>query len=809
MKLRKRISGHTKVLQKTTHFFAIAVLLFSTVSASILLTVQDVSAGTVNPSNPGDWVAIAGSPEYIFGPSGATPYGSLKLSTVSQEKQTYVHPSGAVALSSKPELSYRLHVDSGVPASYQLLVTGANGASFTALVWEPVYNGHPNGPNGGFTDHTNLQNGTWWSSQPIAGAPDRDTFVSLDTIISQNPGAVIQAFGVSVGSGTPNATSYIDTISFNGDSYDFEPTVLTPPVAAAQQEVRVAQSEFGNDYNKWTYHDDTANPLVAANPNATNEHEIIANPTATPLNNGAVKLAAGNSKKWNLASLQYSGTKLKDIAALGYSVYTNQPAKSYINLDVDFNHTSLHGYQGRLVYTPVGVTENTWSDQDAVASNGLWQWSNMVTGAATAWPDGDTTAKRTWNSIISAFPDATITAVDDAAFGSLYLRADGESETYYDNVYLATGAKNNRYNFEIEKDVVAPEGLQLSVSGQPLPCDGTAKVNLATASWGAVNNAASYDYEVTYGGTTVYRASLSNPSNTGAFGGGQNGDWAFRARTVYASGAKSEWSQYCNVVLDTENPVATISNMAISSDQTILSFDISAIDRGTGLKHVAVNIYNQDNTGEPLIKLGSDATGGTAGITRLNDPWSGLAPKTRTFARTISDINVSGLTPGTYVIRAFARDHLDKEHRFELQTFTITEPQTQTGGGNQGNSGTVNNGDSTGPSDGSQADNVATQSFVSAATSTPTPFTTFGSTISGDGIISAVPQPAGDGNEISNFSEDGSVLGATDNLAANAASQADDTFSGLNWPLIIATLVGAAGLWWFIAAKRRKKNEQI
>lgn len=233
--------------------------------------------------------------------------------------------------------------------------------------------------------------------------------------------------------------------------------------AATQTEQKVFQSDFANTMDTWTYHDDIkdsstdiSDKLNAATPNAvTGVHEIAARPkNATFGNNGAVKLTAASGQKWNLASLQYSGTKLKDITALGFDIYTDKPGQAYINLDVNFNswdHGPGSWYHGRLVYVPQGVVSEAWSSHEAT-TGGLWRWSSSNT-----WPDGVAGA-RTWESIKKAFPNAHISSVPyelglKQPFGSLYLRADGEQgpvTTYFDNVYLATANKNIKYNFELE-----------------------------------------------------------------------------------------------------------------------------------------------------------------------------------------------------------------------------------------------------------------------------------------------------------------------------------------------------------------------
>lgn len=174
------------------------------------------------------WGAQDGTPAYVDGPTGSDGNGSLKLTTDSQSKQNYFKATNT-PLSSVTGLGYKMYDTAGVPASYQLQVLGVHrtdGAStFTSLVWEPVYNGQSNGPNGGFVSESNLENGIWWSSHPIDGADylnGNPTYVSLSAIQAANPNAVVVDYGVNVGSGTPNATSYVDDVSFGGDVTNFE-----------------------------------------------------------------------------------------------------------------------------------------------------------------------------------------------------------------------------------------------------------------------------------------------------------------------------------------------------------------------------------------------------------------------------------------------------------------------------------------------------------------------------------------------------------------------------------------------------------
>ena len=111
----------------------------------------------------------------------------------------------------------------------QVDVNGAAPGGFTTLVFEPVYNaGQGAVINGEWQDWDAYAGGTaiWWSSNPIPGAPNRDTFVSWSTITALNPDAVIiGGYGVNQGSGNPALITNVDGLTLNDTTYDFEPAL--------------------------------------------------------------------------------------------------------------------------------------------------------------------------------------------------------------------------------------------------------------------------------------------------------------------------------------------------------------------------------------------------------------------------------------------------------------------------------------------------------------------------------------------------------------------------------------------------------
>ncbi len=114
----------------------------------------------------------------------------------------------------------------------QVDVNGVNTpGGFTTLVFEPVYNTAQGAVVSGQWQTWDAVAGgeaRWWSSNPIPGAPNRDTFVTLDTIRGLNPDAVIAGgFGANQGGGNPGLKTSVDKLSISAlgsepKVYDYE-----------------------------------------------------------------------------------------------------------------------------------------------------------------------------------------------------------------------------------------------------------------------------------------------------------------------------------------------------------------------------------------------------------------------------------------------------------------------------------------------------------------------------------------------------------------------------------------------------------
>jgi hypothetical protein len=189
-------------------------------------------------------------------------------------------------------------------------------------------------------------------------------------------------------------------------------------------------------------------------------------------------------------------------------------------------------------------------------------------------------------------------------------------------------------------------------------------------------------YETKDGGRIAVFLTFSEPINPDSMGqgwyavsGSNNTEfkkvyYSLKDHTIEFEDTTGNPGTYSFTVQDKSEPNITFSNVAVSQDK-LLSFDLEATDTFSGLEIVAANIYNESNTGEPVIKLGENSAGGTTGTTRLNVPYAGLPEKTMSFTSNQSGIDVSGLESGIYTIRAFARDHANNDLRFATYQFIV------------------------------------------------------------------------------------------------------------------------------------------
>jgi hypothetical protein len=239
---------------KSSRFFVIVLIVaivslaagtigFAVNCEKAVVVEQDISRQAENTPPLKSWVLYtrnAGNGAFRTGP-GAPPsgVGSFEMVTpTGNDKATLFNfDHVGTELSDIDKIGYATYRTTGaspnqVPAiNIQVDVNGADPGGFTTLVFEPVYNTGQGAIQDGVWQTWDAYQGgqaIWWSSNPIPSAPNRDTFVSWNTIVAANPNAVIVGgFGVNQGSGNPALTAASDILSIgsNGDciTYDFEP----------------------------------------------------------------------------------------------------------------------------------------------------------------------------------------------------------------------------------------------------------------------------------------------------------------------------------------------------------------------------------------------------------------------------------------------------------------------------------------------------------------------------------------------------------------------------------------------------------
>jgi parallel beta-helix repeat protein len=251
----RRSTRRTTRVKRTLSATVVLAMLVATIVAvgvapsGAVTTTVVVGTGDVVPAPGAEWTSetAGGSMSFVNGP-GTPPSGVGSLSfvvTAGQHRNfyNYSHCPGCggntVALSSITSMAYSTYrnasgSDANAVPAYQIQIDGDPGVvtspDFTTLNWEPSDNGGTTVDNTWET-WSNLENGLWWSTQPLPGftvsgvAGERHTWSDIK---AANPNAIIKfGFGPNIGTG-PAFNGSIDKfvlgISGNDTVYNFEPT---------------------------------------------------------------------------------------------------------------------------------------------------------------------------------------------------------------------------------------------------------------------------------------------------------------------------------------------------------------------------------------------------------------------------------------------------------------------------------------------------------------------------------------------------------------------------------------------------------
>jgi hypothetical protein len=219
----------------------------SAANTTEVVTENDVTRQAENTPPTDNWVIYtrAGAATATFQTGPASPplgAGSLQLSTPGPSDKVFPFNFDHVGtdLDTINAMGYSTYRSAGslqqdTALNIQVDANGAAPGGFTTLVFEPVYNTDQGAVVSNVWQDWDAYNGgnaIWWSSNAIPGAPNRDTFVTWNTILANNPDAVIVGgYGLNQGSGNPGLVVANDALVFGAGSdkvtYDFERVPLS------------------------------------------------------------------------------------------------------------------------------------------------------------------------------------------------------------------------------------------------------------------------------------------------------------------------------------------------------------------------------------------------------------------------------------------------------------------------------------------------------------------------------------------------------------------------------------------------------
>jgi len=661
MRKRKTYAAVGRIKTKVINVSTALVMTLASIGGvlPLLLSGQASAATTVvTPSDTQGWGAQDGTPTYVAGPSGADGYGSLKLTTDTQSKQNYFHGANT-PLAAGSGLGYTVDVTAGVPASYQLQVTGVHRtdstSTFTSLVWEPVYNGQTNGPNGGFVTESNLENGTWWSSHPIAGDPDGNNgFVSLSQIQAANPDATIVAYGVNVGSGTPDATSYVDDVSFQSNMTNFEtdapagPTNLGFHYTADDQHDNGASLSCGavvNSNKPSTYHTGGSLNLnwTAPSGDITAYQVQTTYPDGTPFDINNDGYQGPNAWSW-LSFTHGEGTYTYSVRARNtagqWSPFSNTCSVVYDKTAPVVTVTPAAGslLSGTVTFD-ITVTDGN------LTHNGTKTWVYLYDNGGTQKSKGASVDLSNGHGTFTV--DTTL--LDDGAatldVGKLYDaagNASGTGDTYFKNYTIDNTAP------------AVPTGLTLFDASNHQITSGYTNSYNVTAKWNGVGDATHYMYKYwndipssAYDGEAHALAwSVPTNQNAGVFNQGE-GTHYIAVSACDTAGNCSAYSSPLAVVYDATAPMVHITAPAANSTvHGIVTVSGTVSDVNPDHYYFVV----KDSQGHVV------AGPGTVNQATVAD-WSW---------------NTKNVADGVYTIDLEARDKADNKGAGSVETITVT-----------------------------------------------------------------------------------------------------------------------------------------
>ncbi|MGD9580969.1 MAG: peptidoglycan-binding protein, partial [Vampirovibrionia bacterium] len=256
---------------------------------------------------------------------------------------------------------------------------------------------------------------------------DNTNFEATTDVSSWEDGLYCFVFNPSESSGD---TSIRETREFNvvNDDNDDEGQVTNENIVVKSADLANNITDVVSDITKWFFYNDETGSIDGVEGINNNLGIFVNGPDTAPLGDGSAQISVPNegslphNVRRNIATYQFSDVKLSDITELSFSTYSQLAGDGanglserapYLNFNVDFDNSD--NWQNRLIFVPGQngvVTSDTWQTWDTINDgNALWTWSKFVNNG-NKWPDNNTNQYRTWNDIISSFPNIQTRSTD-------------------------------------------------------------------------------------------------------------------------------------------------------------------------------------------------------------------------------------------------------------------------------------------------------------------------------------------------------------------------------------------------------------
>lgn len=235
---------NNKVFKRVSSLSFALVLAASTVFSGVFSNSASALSNTIVRPDTSDWTTAEtrsnGQVNFVSDGDPAFGTGALQLITGAntgsplQDKANIMHYFAApVDLDTvTAPISYSTKQISasfaaGLPSFQIPVYLDGTSATFTTLVYEPYVDQGNGAVLNNVWQNWNVGNGKLWSSRSypalnIVGSQGSTTYTLAD-IKTNFPDAVVLGFGVNVGSNNPYWDTRVDALTFNGDTYDFEP----------------------------------------------------------------------------------------------------------------------------------------------------------------------------------------------------------------------------------------------------------------------------------------------------------------------------------------------------------------------------------------------------------------------------------------------------------------------------------------------------------------------------------------------------------------------------------------------------------